>query len=183
MNTTVRSNLEKGVYAHNQIEGYISVREFIIIRKNGKRCLLIRYANDSDLVIHQFEFVLTQLDANGKVIQRNKHRYTDLSIKPHDTYSPDQGIVIEDACSDFTVRMLSLYSEPYQYIYKRGHITAHYAIKACEPPQEYVNFDNPFVSAQRRYMGGKKFFKWIAVTTFAMVILSFLYIMFVNSIR
>lgn len=187
MNTTLKGGIEKGVYAHNQIEGYISVKEFIIMKQSNKRCLLIRYANDSDFEIHKFEFILTQLDASGKVIKRNKYQYTDLSIKPGETYSPNNGIVIDEECSDFTVRMLSLYSDPYHYIYKRGHITVHYDIKEYELPaaESSINTDlgNSSISIRRRYVGGKRFYKFIAGTTLAMIILSFLYVMFVNSTR
>ena len=180
MNTKIKGNIEKGVYAHNQVEGYISVREFIILEQEGKRCLLVRYANNSELEVNRFDLVLTQMDVNGNEIKRDKFRYNDLALASGELYSPEMGIVIEDNCADFTIKILSFVSGQYTYAYRRGQITAHYDIKelAGSPAD-----DSPYVGVniQQRNFSGRKFYKFIAVASLALAFLSLVYVAFCSA--
>lgn len=181
MNTTLKGNMEKGIYAHHQTDGFLSVREFIIMASNesNRRCLLVRYANESAFEINCFDFLLTQFDTRGNVIKREKIKYENLAIAPSALYSPEKGIVIEDNCADFTIKMLSIASGRYTYVYRRGQITAHYSLEepADAPVEVGVHAD---YLVRHRYRGGTKFYKFVAAVSLAMIFLTLAYMAFSN---
>lgn len=124
-----RNILEKGSYDHPQQQGYIILKQYMLIGEADKKCLLLRFANESDVEICAFEFMLFQLDASGKVIKKSKIRYAGMGFGAKKTYTPAKAIVVLEKCVDFRIRMLSFISEPYKYEYKRGQIVIHYDVR------------------------------------------------------
>ena len=118
--------IEKGGYNHPQVSGCISLKQYIFLKKNGKRLLMLRFANEFEHKINGFEIILTQLSGDGRVIKRTRIPYYRANVSSGDTFAPDEGIVVLNNCSDFRVKLVYFYSGPYKYVIKRGHAVAHY---------------------------------------------------------
>jgi hypothetical protein len=127
----IRSNdyLEKGYYSHRQYDGVLQVKQFMLIRKNGKRCLLLRFVNGTAFEINSMEFAITQRNSAGKVIETKRVRFTDLKIPSKEIYAADEGIAVSEACVDFTVKVLYVVSGRYKYTFKGARALSHYDVR------------------------------------------------------
>ena len=132
---TDREYVEKGSYTHPQADGYIALKQYIFIRRDGKRCLLLRFANEFSRTVHGFEVIVTQLSSDGRVIGRSRVPYQNISVASGNTYSPDSGVVVRENCADFRISLVYFVSGDYKYVIKRGHAVAHYDPRGYEVPK------------------------------------------------
>ena len=127
--------LEKGSYNHHQPDGCVALKQYIIIRKDGNRCLLFRFANEFAHSVTGFEIMLTQISSDGKVLDRSRIPYHGINIVSGHIFAPDLGVVIHENCSDFRITLLSFVSGPYKYVIKHGKPVAHYDPRGYVPPK------------------------------------------------
>lgn len=118
--------MEKGYYSHPQIGGYVSLKQFILYNESGKRCLLLRFSNDFSETVGAFGFILIQKDAQGKVISKRKIEYKGISIAPDGIYSSTSGIVVDERCADFVVKLTYIVCGIYKYTFRHGYPCRHY---------------------------------------------------------
>lgn len=130
-----REFIEKGSYTHPQADGYVALKQYIFTRREGKRCLLLRFANEYSRTVHGFEVVVTQLSSDGRVIGRSRVPYQNISVSPGNTYAPDSGIVVADNCSDFRISLVYFVSGDYKYVIRHGRAVAHYDPRGYEIPK------------------------------------------------
>lgn len=157
--------LVKGLYEHEQIGGYLSVRQFMVINQYGKRCLLLRFENETSKMVNAFEFTVKRLDAEGNVIGSTTVCHDRLSIKAGEFYAPESGIVIESDCVDFVVQMRYVISQNIKYIYRKGMVTAHYDPRGFTDDGTTDNRPHT-VSVKRKYSASVGFFRWMAFLAF-----------------
>ena len=107
--------LSKGFYQHTQVGNPVSVKNYIFLRNNNKKYLLIRYANELDHTVHEMYMTLVQLDAAGKTITNTKLQYKDLQFLPGSTFAENAGILVDEKCTDFRVIIQKVISGQYEY--------------------------------------------------------------------
>ena len=125
--------IEKGGYNHPQVSGFVSLKQYIFIKKNGKRLLMLRFANEFHHKINGFEIILTQLSGDGRVLKRTRIPYHKADVASGNAFAPDEGIVVMDNCIDFRVSLVSFYSGAYKYLMKHGRAVAHYDPRGYAP--------------------------------------------------
>ena len=118
--------IEKGSYTHPVPDGCIALKQYIFTKQKGKRCLLLRFVNESAHTVSAFEFVVTELSSDGKVLGRSRITHSGVSITSGNTYAPPSGIVVHNNCTDFRIRLVSFVSGVYKYVMKHGRAVAHY---------------------------------------------------------
>ncbi len=107
--------ISKSEYAHTQLSGFISVKQYMIYRYQNQKCLLIRFANESNYPFESFEFKLVQLDSKGGIIKEIKSKCERINFAPESMYAMDKGIVIEDRCVDCRIYVTCAISGKYLY--------------------------------------------------------------------
>ena len=130
--TSQRQYISKGVYEHSQISDLVSVKEYIFVRHNEKKCLTLRFLNELDYVVNAMEFSVVQMDASKKILKTSKIKYTGLNFVPGTTYVDPALIVVDEYCADFRIVFTEIRSERYKYTVRNGRFTVDY-IKADEP--------------------------------------------------
>ena len=167
--------LEKGYYNHPQVSGYVSAKQFMLVRRNSKRCLLLRFENESALEFKSMEFMLIQRDANGGVIEKSKVKYNDMRIRPESIFSPPSGIAVSEDCVDFEIKMISLISGPYKYTFKKGRAVCRYDTRGYGEPKS-ARGESGEVSVRSQRRSNAKFYGFIAFIAFVMIFASVSYI-------
>lgn len=124
--------ISKGIYQYSQIGNFVSVKNYIFIRKDEKKQLLLRFSNDFDYVVNSMTYVVVQIDAAGKVIARKKITHKDMELYPGGMYVTEQPIDVDEYCSDFKIEFSEVISESYRYEVHSDMIAVHY-IKTVEP--------------------------------------------------
>ena len=126
MQSTNLASAIKGVYKHEQVDGFLMAKEYIFLKEAEKKCLLQRFYNETALTIRAFEFELVELDIAGQIIQKRKFRYSNLCIVPNDYYSLPEGIVVSSECVDFKIEHCQIATDQYVYRIKHGKMQVYY---------------------------------------------------------
>ena len=113
---TDKDFIEKGSYTHPTPDGCIALKQYIITKEKGKRCLLLRFVNESAHTISAFEYVITELSSSGKVLGHSRITHTGIAVVSEGTYTPSSGIVVHNNCTDFRIRLVSYVSGAYKYV-------------------------------------------------------------------
>lgn len=169
--------IDKGIYSHPQIGGYLTVKQFLLVEREGKRCLLLRFANESDFVIDRAEFTVKQYNAAGKMIGSVNIKYDGISIAVGDMFAPKNGIVVDETCVDFIVQMSYVGSGCYKYIFKNGSVIAYYE-KAQKTDKRRVGKNTSKVTVRQKYRGSGKMYGLLAFLSFVLVIGAFVYVVY-----
>lgn len=161
----------KGVYKHNQPEGYFSVRHYIIINQKGKRCLLLRFENELSSEVNAVEFRVYQLNGDGEHIGTSTIKYKGLSVQPGQLCSSQDGIVIKNECVDFVVQMRYVISQKTKYVFKKDIVTAHYDRRGYDDCVQAYRDGSVYgtrtkVTFRRKIFSGALFFSCMAFLAF-----------------
>lgn len=118
--------LSKGFYRRSQVSGLVSVKEYIFARREGKKCLLLRFSNDSDFNVTAIRYTLVELDRSGDVIKETPVGLRGITLVPGATYSPRRAVSVDEECVDFKIVIEEVASGHYLHRVDRGLVTVHY---------------------------------------------------------
>lgn len=117
----------KSPYNYPQVRGFISVKQYMMVRVGGKKCVLLRFENELDYSVDSFEYLLIKLDKKGAIIGNTKVRCDAVYLSPGGLYAQGKGIVVEEKCADCRVQVISARSGNYRYTVKDGRtLLAHF---------------------------------------------------------
>lgn len=122
----IQQHISKGLYQYSQIDRFISVKNYMFVRTDNRKCLMLRFSNDSDYLVDSMDFVIVQMDSNGTVIGRTPVSYKALSFAAGTTYTPNEGIVVDEYCNKFKIQFACVTSGNYKYLVKDGKISVQY---------------------------------------------------------
>lgn len=112
--------LSKGFYQYAQIGNPVSVKDYIFLRNDHKKCLLLRFLNNLEYIVTAMDFTVIQMDSAGNVLENTEIAYKDLFFLSGSTYAEPVGIVVDEACSDFKVVFSKISAGKYEYISRGG---------------------------------------------------------------
>ena len=118
--------ISKGAYQHPQINGFLSAREYMFLNEGGKKCLILRFFNETAHLINAFSFTLTELDNKGKEIKKTRVKYDELKLYPAESFSSTRGVIVSPECFDFRVTVNEIVSSPYVFRVKGGVVVPFY---------------------------------------------------------
>ena len=122
----IQQYIAKGIYPYSQIENFISVKDYMFVRSDDKKCLMFRFSNNANYMITSLEFTIVQLDNSGKKISETRHKYEQLTIAPDAQFVPNEGIVVDERCHDFKIFFTEVRSDKYRYTVRHGKILVYY---------------------------------------------------------
>ena len=126
MGTNGYKIIEKGFYSHPQKNDEVQIKQYIITKDGNRRLLLLRFYNNSELVINGMNIILTQLKGESKEPENIKLALNELNIHPGETFAMKSGVVIADDCTDFLVEITDVISKDYIYKESNGKLVAKY---------------------------------------------------------
>ena len=118
--------LSKGYYKHAQISGFVTVKNYIYVKRKGKKCLLLRFLNEADFEIEGLDFTVIQLDASGNVLGESRLRKEKLRFISGGYYTCHDAIVMREGCHDFKVIVNEAIAQDFRYCVRDGEVTAYY---------------------------------------------------------
>ena len=131
--------ISKGTYQRHQINNFIAVKQYIFLRHDKQKYLLLRFSNDTEFTFSRLELELTQLDAEGNKLERSVIRSPFFSEPRGNIFSLSEGIRVNEKCVDFTVNIIAAYSDEYKYSVVNNEIAIFYQ----PTPVPKVRSDNP----------------------------------------
>lgn len=138
--------ISKGFYSHAGIPNFVSVQQYIVIKKGKKRHLFLRFNNPRDERISSISFSVERYDYSGNLIGSTKVDKSNLKANSRSNFVVDRPVVMEDGCVDFKVIIHSVTYGDYKYVTHGDEIQVLY-----EKQEKNKEFDNlPFL----KRMGG-----------------------------
>jgi hypothetical protein len=150
--------ISKGVYGFSQISDFISVKNYIFIRKEDKLCLAIRFFNDTEYTFDSMSFCVIQLNALGKVIARTRIEYNNMQFESGKMYTSNNLIVVDGECVDFRIQFYEAYSDYYRYVVKNRRVVVYYDRHMAEKfARQYASVSNEeYLSVKKKVYGKAK---------------------------
>ena len=119
--------ISKSEYSYPQVNGFIAVKQYMFYRYQGKKCLMVRFANETEYTMESLVFNLIQVDSKGGILSEKEYSCDDLKFEPRDIYAMEKGIVVEDRCVDIRIQVVCAISGKYQYtVNDEGNLLVHY---------------------------------------------------------
>ncbi|MBQ9744211.1 MAG: leucine-rich repeat domain-containing protein [Clostridia bacterium] len=142
--------ISKGLYTGVQHPELASVKQFIIIKDNGEKYLLLRMKNDRKEMLNTLSFVLKQYDVKGNVIETRQIIQEGLSVKAGAVFTLENKIKISDACIDFSVEVTSVACGCFTYQSRKGDLIASYGKGNGVAPVDRVSIYRQMGNKTRR---------------------------------
>ena len=156
--------ISKGPYTYPQINKFLTVKQYIFYRKEGQKCLLLKFMNDAEFFINEFRFKLIQLNSEGKTICSQNVLFEEVSVPSGTAFTPTSRIVVDEKCSDFKIVFDYVDSGEFRYRIKRGKIVTFYKEpKYRDLVSEPVVVIPPTVCVRSDRIKNRATVKWIAV--------------------
>lgn len=122
--------VSKGLYNGTvDIGSPICVKEYVFVREKGKKCLILRFLNESDIVVNSFNFKLVQKNSDGDVITESKIAVNCIAWRAGEIFTPNDCFFVNDKCVDFDVKVISVLSNCYEYKTEGGESYVRYPIQ------------------------------------------------------
>ena len=132
--------ISKGLYKGTVDNAFpIEVKEYVFTRKDGQKCLLLRFLNQSRLNVTALNFWLVQKNSFGEQIAKEKISIDKIVDGVSRIFSPTSAITVQEKCVDFDVEMISLFSEEYEYISENGECFIKYHLKESKKADSKAN--------------------------------------------
>lgn len=139
--------ISKGLYTHPQVPGFVSVKQYILLRRQGKKNLFLRFENHRREVVTALSFSVKQFDAKGSLINQEHFALTKVNCAGEGVLVFDKAIKIKERCADFRV---TVHSATYgEYVYE-AHGDTLRVLYQKEGSKPRVDTD-----ALKRRMGGE----------------------------
>lgn len=122
--------ISKGLYRGAVDKAFpIEVKEYVFARKEGRKCLLLRFLNQSKLNVTALNFWLIQKNFYGEQLSKEKISLQNIECGTDKMFAPPCTISVQDKCVDFEVEMISVLSGEYEYISENGECFVRYRLK------------------------------------------------------
>jgi hypothetical protein len=106
----------------------MSLKQYMIVEEAGKKCLLLRFFNESANDVSAMELRLVQLDMSGEVIASSHIKVPQMKAHAGSTYSLKRGIVLNEHCVDFRITVLWVMSQGYKYVLRHNQMIPEYDV-------------------------------------------------------
>lgn len=166
----VQQNVAKGFYRYPQINGFISVKQYIFVYEDGKKYLLIRFSNDSDFCTDRIKYRVTRIDIEGDVLGADVYDSGSIVLEEGNTYAPSVPIAVEDRCVDFKLDILEVRSRDYRYHVREGKVETVYVPNGAENTARLTRYSQVEANVVKRHGFGRLAFIAAATLAIAMIV-------------
>ena len=148
--------LARGMYRHDQRESFVSVREYMFIRKKDKKCLVLRFFNETEDTLDSIEYTLNQLDLDGQVIDTNVITHSNFRAAPGRLFTPKIALVLNDDCVDFRIEITKAMAGMYMYHLRGDSVVVDYGAKDFLHTAHKKERSDYSVSPRKNYKPGRR---------------------------
>lgn len=171
-----QQRISKGFYQYSQVNNFITVKNYMFLREKGKKCLLLRFVNDTDFKVDSMEYTVVQLDAGGQTIATIPVVCKKMNFAPGEMYASNDSIVVDDYCSDFKIVFSAVHSGNYVYTVRDGRVVADYSL-----PEEGVEIGKKKRGRKiKRFRVKRKLIRHPIIATLAPIVAAILAILCVT---
>ena len=172
-----RDIISKGIYKHPQIVGFVSVKQYIFMDKNGKRGLVLRFSNDLDATENGMEFTVIELDSNGNAIRNSLVHYTGR-VHSGCMFTSESAVIVEPKCCDFKVFINKVFADNYEYTAVGDKVLTRYTNRAETSNSRTFTYTEYEKISQKKPIREGVFRLIAVVLLLVMIVANFIFVFF-----
>ena len=120
--------ITKGNYAETPVDGFVSVRQYLFIKRKGKKYVLFRLSNDRKEILTGVRLAVSQKDVRGKDLGTVYATFP-VAVKQNGKFILKEGVEVDPACAEFSVKVDQAVYGEYAYGLRGGELVGVYAPK------------------------------------------------------
>lgn len=172
--------ISKGLYKGTPDRSFpVEIKEYIYSFKNDRRCLLLRFLNNSELNVDGICFWLIQKNSHGEEIHTEKIDVNGIVAEAGALFSPSEGFVVDEACVDFEIKMISVSSNGYEYRAKEGEAFVRYPMEYYKKAELRKKI---FCHKRKKLKSGAKYSGWILFLAILLVAFALILPFFIKEV-
>ena len=130
--------IAKGSYSQFRFNDFVSVRQYLLIRENGKKYLILKLSNDAKDTVTGLKLAVEQLDGRGACIETSHVEWTDINGLPGEKFVPNEKIALRESCVEVKIRLTGATYGEYVCEVKSDELVVTYDKKTEESTADYT---------------------------------------------
>jgi len=114
--------ISKGFYTYPQIRGYLSVKQYIVLREGNKKYLALRMVNEHGETATGVTLSVRQYDSASQFVATEKVEVSNIKAKTDASFNLKDKIALHEECERFEVDIVSMTFGSYKYLVRNGEI-------------------------------------------------------------
>ena len=108
--------ISKGSYPHPSIPNFVSAKQYMVIKQDGKRQLFLRFENPRGEAAESISFTVNRYNTLGELIGSTDVFSEKLKARAHSAFTVNSPVDMEDDAADFKVVIHSVRYGDYLYV-------------------------------------------------------------------
>lgn len=129
--------ISKGSYSTFRFNDFVSVKQYLLIREDGDKYLLLKLSNDAQETVTGLKLTVEQLDVRGVCVETSHVEWTDLSVMGGDQFISPEKIPLRENCIEVKINLVGATYGEYTYTVKSNELVVVYNKKAVEKNEDY----------------------------------------------
>lgn len=121
--------ISKGFYTYPQIRGYLSVKQYIVLREGNKKYLALRMTNEHGETATGMTLSVRQYDSASRFIATEKVEVSNIKAKTDADFNLKEKIELREECERFEVDVVSMTFGTYKYLVRNGEIIPTFSLE------------------------------------------------------
>lgn len=118
--------ISKGTYPRSETDDFISIVQYLFVRQDGRKFLLLKFSNDSSETATGIKLSIRQTGATGADLGTIVEEAEVKRGAPHAQFVLPEKIALDDDCVGFSVEILSVDFGAYTYSLKGERVIVSY---------------------------------------------------------
>lgn len=120
------SVIAKGSYSNFKFNDFVSVRQYLLIRENGQKYLIMKLSNDASEPVTGLKLAVEQLDVRGNRIEVSHVEWTNVKGGANEKFIPQDKIPLKEECVEVKIRLIGAAYGNYNYEVKSNELIVTY---------------------------------------------------------
>lgn len=135
--------ISKGTYPRSEADDFVSIVQYLFIRRDGRKLLLLKVSNDRDETLTGVKLSVRQTDAKGADLGGFTAEAKVNKGAPHTQAVLSEEIVLDDGCVGFSVEVVAAYFGPYTCSLREKRVIVSYEgerkLERRKSPDDYLS--------------------------------------------
>ena len=118
--------ISKGSYSEFKFNDFVSVRQYLLVREQGRKYLLLKLSNDGQNEVSTLKLTVRQLDVRGGVIKTESYTYDKVNAKPGAKFVLKDKIPLLEGCVEVGVTLDEAHFGNYTYAIRSNELVVSY---------------------------------------------------------
>ncbi len=129
--------IAKGSFSQFRFNEFISVRQYLLIREEGRKYLLLKLSNDAKETVTGLKLMIEQIDVRSACVEKTVVEWTDVNGEPGEKFIAKDKIPLRENCMEVKIHLIGATFGDYTYSVKSNELVVTYDKKQPENIEDY----------------------------------------------